>query len=66
MTTVKLAKEKANKYYKNGNYMESINSYSTAISNAESDDNELHIYYRYIKELLHVYIDITYSQAIYL
>jgi hypothetical protein len=46
-TTVKLAKEKGAKLYKEGNFVESIKEYSIAIDNGDSNDNELHLYYRY-------------------
>lgn len=46
-TTVKLAKEKGAKCYKEGDFIESIKEYSIAIDNGDSNDNELHLYYRY-------------------
>lgn len=46
-TTVKLAKEKGAKYYKDRDFLESIKEYSIAIDNGDSNDNELHLYYRY-------------------
>jgi hypothetical protein len=46
-TTVKLAKENGAKQYKEGNFLESIKEYSIAIENGDSNDNELHLYYRY-------------------
>ena len=46
-TTVKLAKEKGARLYKEGNFVESIQEYSIAIDNGDSNDNELHLYYRF-------------------
>ena len=45
-TTVLLAKEKGAKLYKEGKFSESIGSYSVAIENTDSNDPELHLYYR--------------------
>ena len=46
VTTVRLAKEKGAKLYKESKYSESMEAYTIAIENAGNNDAELHIYYR--------------------
>lgn len=45
-TTVRLAKEKGAKLYKEANYSESVQAYSVAIEHADGSDSELHVYFR--------------------
>ena len=53
-TTVLLAKEKGAKLYKEGKFSESIGSYSVAIENTDSNDPELHLYYRCAHKIIPV------------
>ena len=45
-TTVRLAKEKGAKLYRESKFNESIQAYTIAIDNADANDDELHVYYR--------------------
>ena len=45
-TTVRLAKEKGAKLYRESKFNESIQAYTIAIDNTDTNDNELHVYYR--------------------